>query len=78
MRTAAQIISLHATDAAAARAEALALLAREPKYVFRPESNDAAADAEFIALKAAGILTIEDFAAHNFDVAERRYEDRER
>lgn len=72
----AHILELHATDPAAARIEALALLAREEKYVFRPESDDAAADADFVALKAAGILTIDDFAAHNFDVAERRFEDR--
>jgi hypothetical protein len=72
---AADIIKLHASDPAAARREALALLALEEDPVFNlakaPLPSD---DTGFLALLTAGVLTNDDFADHSAALAQRDHD----
>ena len=75
MLSALDIIDLNRTDPAAARREALAVLnaVEERIGAADPDQDHARDDSAVLALVAAGILTADDIAQHDVDIAAREH-----
>ncbi len=74
MLSALEIIDLNATDPAEAREEALALLDKVEGRIASVRPGDESGDDDAVLqLVSAGILTADDIAAHDAEVADREH-----